>query len=570
MRFSRAVRWTAWFLAGLLVAFACDNGSGPGLSLDVTPDSAHLFRTDTVRLAVFAVDGAGHLVSGVPFTFTSADTTIVTVTNLGLVRGENAGRTTVRVSGGGAQHDVPIAVHLRPALVIVGPTDTLIAVGATVQMHASVFDANNFPITDQTPTWESSAPTQVSVSSTGLARAEIPNGVAMITARVVGITGFARVYVRGPVSLRITPRDTTIRQGDSLRLRGTVYDQVDSIPGATVTWESTDTTLFTISTNGTVRTKNNKAGRGTIIAWSGSLSDITSLTVRDTAILGNRVPIEGWPYGAAISSTGVAYVTLGLGASKLARTDLPSQAFAKRVNVGTVPTEVTFNSSGARAYVTNQLSHNVGVIDVASDSQIDVIPVPGDPFEVIVAPGDSILYVATNVNRVFAIRLATKDTILSFATGGVGNGMLIRDTLLYVSTHVGGSVIEFNLNTRLVARTFSVGGVPQKMAISSDGNTLYIANEAGYLQFWDRIAGTQIGGNMLLPANGYGVALRPTTGKLYVTTAYFGSGLILLIDPATRAILASVETLGSTRDVTFHTDGTGFVPNENGWVDFIK
>ncbi|PYO86213.1 MAG: hypothetical protein DMD66_14015, partial [Gemmatimonadetes bacterium] len=148
-------------------------------------------------------------------------------------------------------------------------------------------------------------------------------------------------------------------------------------------------------------------------------------------------------------------MTLG-SAAQLARTNLPSQAFAPAVAVGSVPTAVAFNSGGTIAYVTNQLSQNLGVVDVATNTQTDVIPVNGDPFVVIVQPGDSIIYVSTNVNRVYGIRVATKALVDSFPTPAIGNGMLIKDTLLYVSTHSGGTVIEFNLKTRTVARTSTV------------------------------------------------------------------------------------------------------------------
>ena len=289
-------------------------------------------------------------------------------------------------------------------------------------------------------------------------------------------------------------------------------------------------------------------------------------------ILGERVMLANQPFGAAISPNHVAYVTLGEAAS-LARTSLPSRLFVPTVSVGSVPTEVVFNSTGSRAYVSNQFSQDVGVVDVATNSQIDIIAVNGDPFELIVQPGDSILYVATNANNVYGIRLATKAVVVTIPTGNIGNGMLIRDSLLYISTRTNGTVIEFNLRTRTVSRTFPIGGVPQKLAISPDGNTLYIANEAdritGYVQFWDRISGMQIGTNVpLSEAFGYDIARRPTDGLLYVSTAY--SGWIYVIDPETRTIVRSVDAGGSTRTIVFDTNGVGFVTNEGGWVDFIK
>ena len=478
-------------LASALVLSACAKSTGLSITLDVSPDSTVLLRNSTAQLSVSALDGDGHLVTGVAVSFASDDSTIATVTNLGLIQSQNVvGRTAIRVRGGGAHRDVPVRVIPTPTSVVVSPSDTTIFQNGTIRFRAAVLDITGDTIQQLPITWSSTDTTVAAVDGTGLARSFGRAGSIFIQARYLGVATQAR------------------------------------------------------------------------------------LSVRDTTILGNRVALSGQPYGAAISSTGVAYVTLGSAAS-LARTNLPSQAFAPTVTVGSVPTEVAFNSAGTVAYVTNQSSQNVGVVDVATNTQTDVIPVNGDPFDVIVQPGDSIIYVSSNANRVYGIRVATKALVDSFPTPGVGNGMVIRDSLLYVSTHLGGTIIEFNLQTRVVTRSFTVGGTPQKIAISPDANTLYIANEAdrfeGYVQFWNLSTGTQIGANVpLVGAAGYGMAIRPTTGRLYVTTASSGGGRIYVIDPATRRVLNSVVAGGSTREVVFAPNGVGFLPNESGWVDFIK
>ena len=457
------------------------------------------------------------------------------------------------------------------ATLVVTPDSILLNRNSTSQLSVTALDAGGHLITGVAVEFNSDDTLIVTVTNLGLVQSH--DSVGNTTIRVRGAGAFRDVPVRvipTPASVAISPADTTIFQYDSVRFRAAVLSTTgDTIRNLPITWSSTDTTIATVTTSGLARS----AGRASttfIQARYQGLANQARLIVRDTVILGNRVTLGGQPYGAVISSTGVAYVTLG-SAAQLARTNLPSQAFAPAVAVGSVPTAVAFNSGGTIAYVANQLSQNVGVVDVATNTQTDVIPVNGDPFVVIVQPGDSIIYVSTNVNRVYGIRLATKALVDSFPTPAVGNGMLIKDTLLYVSTHSGGTVIEFNLKTRTVARTFTVGGTPQKMAISTDGNILYIANEAGYVQFWNRITGLQIGSPTLLTGSaGYGIALRPTTGKLYVTTAYFGGGGIYVIDPTTHAIINSVIAGGSTREVVFAANGIGFVPNESGWVDFIK
>lgn len=372
-----------------------------------------------------------------------------------------------------------------------------------------------------------------------------------------------------PASMQMAPADTTIGQGETFQLRTVVYDTAGSPIPVRPAYTWTDSTMISVSSAGVVRAIGD-AGAVTITATLGILVQQARVQITDS-LLGTRVPLAGQPYSAAISSTGVAYVSLGT-ANQLARADLPGQTFSPVVGTGNTPTEVAFNSTGTRAYVTNQYSSSVSVVNVATNTWIDTIPVTGRPFEILVAPGDSILYVA-NLDSVYGFRLATKAVVAQFAIPHVGNGMVVaHDTLLYVSTHNGGTVVEFNLRTRTVARTFAVGGVPQKLAVSADGNTLYIANEAGYVQFWNLIGGGQIGTNLLLPGSaGYGIARRASNGLLYVTTAYFGGGRIYIVDPVTRTLVRTIPVGGSTRRVVFNASGSiGFVPNENGWVDFLK
>lgn len=380
-------------------------------------------------------------------------------------------------------------------------------------------------------------------------------------------------------AVTIAPADTTIPQGGTFQVRTAITDSAGNvIGGLRPALASSDTSIVTVTPLGIVHT-GSLAGSATITASFKKLTGpdtllftaVAKVTVRDSNLV-NRVPLSGRPFGAAITPAGVVYVTL-VDAGTLRRMDLPTQAFGASVGVGRVPTEVAFNSTGTRAYVTNQFDQNVGVVNVSTNTQIDVITVKGDPFEVIVTPGDSILYVSTNLDSVYGIRLATKAQVTSFAVPALADGFALReDTLLYVSTYTGGTVVEFNLRTRTISRTFSVGGVPQKVAVSPDASTLYIANQAGYVQFWNLTTGTQIGGNLALPGGGgYGIARNPANGLLYVSTASFGGGRIHIIDPTTRTLLKSMSAGGSTRRVVFHASGTvGFVTNESGWVDFLR
>src|SRR3989449_11259672 len=111
--------------------------------------------------------------------------------------------------------------------------------------------------------------------------------------------------------------------------------------------------------------------------------DLAALTTHPGGVVSATQPLGQRPFGTAVSRHGVVYVTR-LDAESLGRAKLPHTTFSDGVTVGSVPTDVAFTHDGKTAYVANQFSDNVGVVDVGRDTQVDVIPVIGDPFDVIV------------------------------------------------------------------------------------------------------------------------------------------------------------------------------------------
>ena len=151
------------------------------------------------------------------------------------------------------------------------------------------------------------------------------------------------------------------------------------------------------------------------------------LTPGDTAMLVARAKLENRSYAAAISAENAAYVSQS-DLSTVLRIDLASHSVTERVTVGDTPTEMAFNSTGTRLYVTNQYSSSVSVINVGTNEVIETIPVGNRPFEVIVEPGDSILWVG-KIDSLYGVRLATGEIIARFQIGDVGNGVAIARDL---------------------------------------------------------------------------------------------------------------------------------------------
>lgn len=83
----------------------------PPASVTVSPDSATIITDDTLRLTAVVHDSAGNVVPGVAVSWSSADTTIATITNaLGTVRGQRPGWARIRAFAGALKGEVTVFV----------------------------------------------------------------------------------------------------------------------------------------------------------------------------------------------------------------------------------------------------------------------------------------------------------------------------------------------------------------------------------------------------------------------------------------------------------------------------
>jgi YVTN family beta-propeller protein len=283
-----------------------------------------------------------------------------------------------------------------------------------------------------------------------------------------------------------------------------------------------------------------------------------------TALLGFQ------PFGIAVSRAGIVYATQ-LNNASLSAGSTATLLLSGSIAVGNSPTAVAFDPAGTSAYVANQISSNVGVVDVASSAQVSVVPVTGNPFNVIVAPDGARVYVATSTNQVHAISTSSRTITGSVAVAAAPSAMAFGsgDTLLYVSSFVGGAVTELNVKgTPVATRVYSLGGTPQGIAVSPGRDTLYVANESGVLQVVDIASGT-ISAPVNFGSAAFGLALTPDATQLYATLP--NAGAVSVIDRASLTIIKTIPTSNVPRRIAFSPDGlTAAVACEAGAVVFIR
>lgn len=172
---------------------------------------------------------------------------------------------------------VATRIELKP------PSATLDSVGDTIKITARVLDQHNAPIPSAVVTWSSSDASVVTVNASGLVTAT-GNGTATVTARSGTATSIVPVTVmQVAVSIVIEPSAVTLMSlGSTIQLTATVVDRNGQpITDIVITWQSSNTTVATVSASGLVTAFG--IGTATITALSGSIARTVSVVVTDTA-----------------------------------------------------------------------------------------------------------------------------------------------------------------------------------------------------------------------------------------------------------------------------------------------
>jgi YVTN family beta-propeller protein len=294
----------------------------------------------------------------------------------------------------------------------------------------------------------------------------------------------------------------------------------------------------------------------------------TSITALGPGTITATIPVPGGTYGIDVSSTGVVYATVA-SASHLARISLSTLTLVDTVPVGGAPTGVAFSPDGGTAYVTNQTSGSLGVVNVATDSQVATVAVNAMPFVTMPSPDGSRIVVTGNSDSIFVVNASTKSVVASLHVGGAPNGVVFNATgsRIYVSNFLDGTVVEVNPATPAVLRTFTTGGQPQGLALSADGSELYIANQSGWLEVRSIATGARLD-SVPLGGAAFGLARSPDNSLLYV--GLYAVGKVMIVDRATHQVISSVATGGSPRRIAFTADSKhAVIANNAGWVDVV-
>ncbi len=253
----------------------------PVAAVTVSPSAANIAITGTVQLTATPRDANGNPLTGRAISWSSSNNNIATVNGSGLVTGVTAGSVTITATSEGQSGTASITVAGAPvASVTVTPPSASVPAGQTVQLTATLKDANGNVLTGRTVTWASNNTTVATVNSNGLVTTKVA-GSATITATSEGQSGTAAITVTPvPVaSVTVTPATAGVAVGSTVQLTATPKDaNGNPLTGRVVTWQSSNNAIASVNGSGLVSGVA-AGGPVTITATSEGQSGTAAVTV---------------------------------------------------------------------------------------------------------------------------------------------------------------------------------------------------------------------------------------------------------------------------------------------------
>ncbi len=259
--------------------------------------------------------------------------------------------------------------------------------------------------------------------------------------------------------------------------------------------------------------------------------------------------------GAALAAP-FAYIT-NESSGTVSVIDITTNTVVATIPVGNNPFGVAVNPAGTRVYVTNGGSNNVSVLDTAANTLIATVAVGNIPQGVAVNPAGTRVYVANGSSNTVSVIDTANNTVIATVTGlFLATGVAINPagTLVYIAG--GGDVYAIDTTSLAVVATLNTGAAPiNGIVVNSAGTRLYVAH-GGNDDIYVLDAATLAVVNIVDLTNGgpTGVALNPSGTRLYVTK--YSGGSVTVIDTTTLAILATIPVGTQPIGVAVNSAGT--------------
>lgn len=259
-----------------------------------------------IQITATVLDQESRIIPGASVTWSSSNPNVARIDPGGTVTAASNGSAQITASFDQARATASVSVRQEPASIAITPASaTLTTVGETVQLEAVVYDSGDTVIPGATIVWTSSLPAVATVGANGLVTA-VSDGTTQINAASGTATMVATVSVFFPpeaFSITLDISSATLTEvGQTLQLAAKVYDiDGEAIPGAPVTWSSSNPAVATVDETGLVTAVFN--GTTQITATSGDARESARISV-DISGTGPRPSVDREALIAFYNETG--------------------------------------------------------------------------------------------------------------------------------------------------------------------------------------------------------------------------------------------------------------------------
>jgi uncharacterized protein YjdB len=319
-------------VAAAVLVINCDSGSllsptGTGkksepVDLRLEFATSAVAEQDTVIMKAVLLDRDGQSIPGATFEWSSSAPRILSIQSVtkaeGLLVAHKPGTASITVSHQTLTKSTIVEVHNRPIdLVYVSGSGQAAAGGTLLQdsLVVAVIDRRGDPVSDVIIEFRvgsgggSLSPTSgvtdvrgqtrtawtIGVSGEQRATAQVSAAQPRVKTVKDSVVVFTARVVPDVVSLDVSPDSATLEEGDSLRLVVSAATSSGSqLEDPDVTWESSDTTITTVSPNGVLRARKPGAARAIVnmTSTSGSISASAMINVVATAAIPNPLTVR--------------------------------------------------------------------------------------------------------------------------------------------------------------------------------------------------------------------------------------------------------------------------------------
>ncbi len=229
---------------------ACGGGTDPiaaVATLTVTPSAALLDTLfsigQTVQLSVVASDANGYAITNAPIAYSSASSSIVKVSNAGLLESVGNGTTTITISSGGVSAQRTVPVRQKFASLVINPSAFSMVVGTNRTVGAQARDALGRGITALTGA-------TFTATNTGIATVGLTTG--LVQAVALGTTSLSATLTSGDGTRNATATVTivaTFPSAATVILESASFNPTESdiSAGGTVTFNNTSGTTHNVT-----------------------------------------------------------------------------------------------------------------------------------------------------------------------------------------------------------------------------------------------------------------------------------------------------------------------------------